>query len=314
MSILTGEYVFAAKVESTYGVDATPDTTLNAMRVKANIDIAKTDVEAMDYDAGRTGSKGSIEKKRWVEGSLDAYQAGSGTAILPVALTPLLKAAGLAVTVQADHVAITLDDIVNASSVTGKFFRGTVSQTQLGARSSWEIELSLDALPRVRFPNYMALYSPQVVGAKPANVDLSAFKNPKPITPVNFVVKSVFGYDADIAKVVIKGGNEVVYVPESQSIEIIDRNVTVDIEFKEPTPDVFDFYGALGSYGAINLQIGQDVVDEGDIFEVAMPNAQLSTLSQSERNKIAYLNATFELVPTASNNEITMRHWQFCIS
>lgn len=307
MSILLGEYVYAAKVETTYGTDATPDTTLNAMRVKANIDIAKVDLEAMDYDAGRVGAKGSLEKRRWVEGSLDAYLAGSGTKNVAPAITPLLRAAALTVTAGVSDVVIGLDDIANAASVTGKFYRGTAAQTQLGARCDWEIELSVDNLPRLKFPNYKALYQAQVNGAKPASVDLSAFKNPLPTDPVSFVTQSVFGYNAAISKVTIKGGNEVVYVPESASVEIINRKVTVDIELKEPTPDVKDFYSLIGSYGVIDLQHGQDVVNEGNIFEANVPNAQLTNVSQSERNGISYLTCAFECIPTAANNEITMK-------
>ena len=96
-------------------------------------------------------------------------------------------------------------------------------------------------------------------------------------------------------------------MPESKSVEIIDRNVTIDIEFAEPSPDVKDFWSLLGSYGEIELQNGQDTVDEGYIFEAFAGNAQLSSLDTSERNKKSYLNATFELVPTAVNNELAMK-------
>jgi len=308
MPILTGEYVFAAKVETTYGTDSTPTTVLNAMRVKANIDIAKVELEGMEYDSGRTGAKGSLEKRRWVEGSLDAYLAGSGTAIGIPAIAPLMQAAGLKLTVNGTtDVAVTLDDIANAASITGKFYRGTALQTQVGARCDWEIELSVDNLPRIRFPNYKAIYTPQVNGAKPAAADLSAFLNPLPTDPISFVTQSIFGFNAQISKVTIKGGNEVVYVPESASVEIVDRKVTVDVEFKEPTPDVKDFYELIGNYGVINLQHGQNVVNVGNIFEANIANAQLTNVSKSERNKISYLNCSFECISTAANNEITMK-------
>jgi hypothetical protein len=309
MTILKGEFVFAAKVEATYGVDVTPDTTLNAMRVKANIEIAKVDLEAMDYDAGRTGAKGSLEKRRWVEGSLEGYLAGSGTAVGIPAIAPLMQAAGLKLAVNGStHVDIELDDISNAKSVTGKFWRGTAAQTQVGARCDWEIELSVDSLPRLKFPSYKAIYQAQVNGAKPATVDLTAFTNPLPTDPISFVTQSIFGFDASISKVTIKGGNEVIYMPESASVQIVDRKVTIDIEFKEPTPDVKDFYELIGTYGAIDLQHGQDTVNLGNIFEANVANAQLINVSSSERNKMSYLNCSFECVPTAANNEITMKH------
>jgi hypothetical protein len=203
--------------------------------------------------------------------------------------------------------ALLVTDIANAASISAKFYRGTALQTQLGARCDWEIELSVDSLPRIKFPNYKAIYSAQINGAKPAAADLSAFLNPLPTDPVSFVTQSIFGFNAEISKVTIKGGNEVVYVPESASVEIVDRKVTIDVEFKEPTPNVKDFYELIGSYGVINLQHGQDTVNVGNIFEANAANAQLTNVSKSDRNKISYLNCSFECIPTAANNELTMK-------
>jgi hypothetical protein len=305
-TILTGEYLFLAILEASYAGGPSPTAAANAMRVKANLTLSDVETEDMDYDAGVIGEKGSVEIRRMVTGDLAGYYAGSGTANLPSAITPLLKAAGLVITPDTDHVDITLGDITAAGSIKGMFYRGTASQVQPGARMGCEIEFSVDSLPRVRFPNYKALYNKQTNGAKPTGIDLSAFKNPRPTNPTRFTTKNIFGYDASISKVVIKIENEVAYLPESASVEIIDRMVSLEIEFKEPTPDVKDFYDLMFTYGAIDLQIGQDVVDEGHIFENHTANAQLTAVSQTERNKVAYLNCTFKCIPTAANNDTTM--------
>ena len=305
-AILEGEQLFVGAVESTYATDATPTAALNALRVKTNINPAKVDFEDKDYDSGMMGAKGKLEKRRWVEGDIEAYLAGSGTANVVSALSPLLRAAGFKVSTDADKVDITLDELSNTASITGKFWRSTVSQTLLGARMDWVIELSEDALPRFNFPSFKALYSKQVNGAKPTGIDLSAFLNPKPTSQVNFVTQNVLGYAATIAKVSIKGNNEVVYVPASGTIEIVSRKVTIDIELKEPTPDMKDFFDSIGNYGAIDLQHGQNTVDEGHIFEFHMPNAQLHDVTKTTRNKIGYLNCSFECIPTEPNNEFTM--------
>jgi hypothetical protein len=305
-TILTGEYLFLAIAETTYAGGDDPTTAANAMRVKANLSLSDVQTEDMDYDSGVVGEKGAVEIRRMVTGDLAGYYAGSGTAILPTALTPLLKAAGLTVTPAADHVALALGDITAAGSVRGQFFRGTASQMQPGARMGCEIEFSVDSLPRVRFPNYKALYNKQTNGAKPTGIDLTAFKNPRPTNPLRFTIKSIFGYTASISKFVVKIENVVEYLPESGAVEIIDRKVMLEIEFKEPTPDVKDFYDLMFTYGAIDLQVGQDTVDEGHIFEANVANAQLTAVSQTERNKVAYLNCTFKCVPTAANNDITM--------
>lgn len=305
--IFTGDSIAVAATEATYGTDAAPTAAANAMRVKSSFSLAKIDLEAMDYDAGRPGSKGSIEKNRWVEGNMDGYLAGAGTATGIDPLAPLLKSAGLTLTPAADHVAIGLADLTAMDSTSVKFFRGKVRHDILGLRSDWEIKLSVDNLPKVTFPNAKGLYSSPSVEASLQNADLSAFKNPLSIDPVNFVKQQIFGFDAAIAEITIKGGNNVVFVPEANEMRIIDRQITVDVTFREPLPTVKNFYDLVGTYGAIAIQLGQDVVDEGRIFEAGVDNAQLVDISNTERHGQSYLQAKFECVPTARNNDIWMK-------
>ncbi|WP_102798970.1 hypothetical protein [Bowmanella denitrificans] len=304
--ILEGDQWLAAAVETNYGEDASPTAAANAMRVKANFDI-DVQAEEMNYDAGKPGAKGQLEKYRVVQGSLEGYLAPSGTATVPPALVPLLRGAGFNVNVGASSVDLSLVDPMASASVTGKFYRGLNRRDLLGMRSDWEIGIKKGGLATLKFPNARALYSAQAGEAALLAPDFSAYKQPYIPDPVNFTVQNVFGYAANIAEVMIKGNNEVVYSPENGVVMIVDRKVTFDITFEEPNVATRDFESELFTYGALALQLGEDVTDEGKIFEVAAPNAQLVGISRTFINKVSYLQAKFECIGVARNDELTAK-------
>jgi hypothetical protein len=304
--ILEGDMVLVAGVETNYGVDALPTAAANAMRVKSNIQAVVLDTEEMNYDAGRPGAKGSLEKSRKATGSLDGYLAGSGTAVTPVALTPLLKSAGLSVVADVDKVNITPSDITEQDSCTLKFFRGKNRHDILGWRSDWELMLNVDSLPTLKFPNGQGLSSNPIAEAGLQNADLTSFINPLPTDPTHFVVQSVFGETVQISDFKVSGGNSVDYIPEANEVRIIDRKITLSITFREPLVADFDWYALLNTYGAIAVQLGQDAVDEGRIWEVNCANAQLKNLTPTFRKGISYFQAEFDCVPTVRNNDIAM--------
>lgn len=304
--ILDGDQVLVAKVETVYGTDSAPTDALNAMRVKSNIQAVVLDTEEMNYDAGRPGAKGKLEKSRKSTGSLDGYLAGSGTANLPVALTPLMKSAGLSVVAAAAQVDITPADISEQDSCTLKFFRGKNRHDILGWRSDWELTLNVDSLPTFKFPNGQGLSSNPVAEAGLQNAVLTAFKDPLPVDPVHFVVQSIFGQTVAISEFKAMGGNTVEYIPEANEVRITDRKVTVSATFREPLVADFDWYAQINQYGALAVQLGQDTVDEGRIWTVDVVNAQLVNISTTTRKGVSYLQVDFDCVPLSRNSDIAM--------
>lgn len=304
--ILTGDFVVVAAVESTYGTDALPTSAANAMQVKAGIQAVELDTEEMNYDSGRPGAKGKLEKSRKASGSLDGYLAGSGTANTPIPLTPLLKSAGLNVVAAADKVDITPADITEQDSCTVKFYRGKNRHDILGWRSSWEIMLNVDSLPTIKFPGGMGLSSNPIAEAGLQDADLSSFYDPLPVDPIHFVTQSVFGQSVAMSECTINGGVKVEYIPEANECRITDRKVTLSITFREPLVADYDWYAQINKYGPIAIQLGQDVVDEGRIFEGNTANAQLTNLTTTERKGISYLKADFDCVPLSRNSDIAM--------
>jgi hypothetical protein len=123
---------------------------------------------------------------------------------------------------------------------------------------------------------------------------------------LHFVVQSIFGADVLIAQITVKGGNSVQYIPEANEVRIVDRKVTISVLFREPLIADKDWFALLNTYGAIAVQLGQDTVDEGKIWEVNSANAQLASLSQTMRNGVSYLQAEFDAVPLSRNSDITM--------
>ncbi|MDZ7870782.1 MAG: hypothetical protein U5L02_16550 [Rheinheimera sp.] len=99
--ILEQDTCVLAAVETVYGTDKAPTAAANAMRVKADMTLLDGDQEAIEFDAGRGGSKGSIQRNKKISGTLTGYVAGVSAAGTAPAIAPLLQAAGLKSTVMA---------------------------------------------------------------------------------------------------------------------------------------------------------------------------------------------------------------------
>jgi len=304
--ILEGDQYVSAKVESSYSDDAAPTAALNGMRLKTQFDI-DVQAEELNYDAGRAGSKGQLEKYRIMTGSLEGYLAPSGTKNVAPAIMPFLRSAGFNAAVGADSVDLSLTEPLDSASSTAYFFRGKNRRRLLGLMSDWEINIKKGSHAMLKFPNAMALYQAQTGEASLTTPDLTAFKNPFVPDAVNFTKQNIMGFDANVSEVSLKGGNEVVFSPENGRILTTGRKLTADVTFQEPDVATRDFEVSLMQYGVLDFQLGTDVTDEGYIFECTAPNAQLVSLSRTFIDGISYLQTTFELVPTARNNEFTAK-------
>lgn len=304
--ILEGDQYLISKVEAAYATDATPTAMLNAMRVKTQFDI-DVQAEELNFDAGRAGSKGQLEKYRIMKGSLEGYLAPSGTKNVAPAITPLLKSAGFTVSAGSDSVDLSLTEPMDSSSTTNYFFRGKNRRRLLGLMSDWEINIKKGSHAMLKFPNAMALYQAQTAEAGLTTPTLTAFKSPFVADAVNFTKQKVMGFDANISEVTIKGGNQVVFSPENGRILNTGRKITADVTFQEPDVATKDFEAELMKYGVLHFQLGTDVTNVGNIFECSALNAQLVSVGRTAIDGISYLQTTFELVPTARNNEFTAK-------
>lgn len=306
--ILEQDTVCLAAVETVYGQDATPTAAANAMRVKVDLTLLDGDQEAMEFDAGRGGSKGSIQRNKRITGSLTSYLAAAGVVDTPPAITPLLQMAGLKPTVTATEKVVFTPVSNNYDSATLHVFRGKIKHPVLGARSNLELSLGTSALPKFTFNNLIGLFvDPSQVGAF-QNADFSAFTNPLITDPVSITKMKLFGQDVNMAELMFKMGSNVVYraVTNDESVQITDRRPQVEITFEEPMLADFNWWNKLSTYGSLEYQLGQDTVDDGHIFALDIPNLQLSSIEPTLIDGISHLKCVLDVVPTARDNDFEM--------
>jgi hypothetical protein len=300
--------VTLAKVETTYGTDATPTGAANAMRVKANLTFLDGDQEAMEYDAGRGGSKGSIQRNKRVTGDLTCYLSGVGTAGTAPAFGPLLQMAGLKPTITAAEKVVYTPVSDNYDSCTLHVFRGKIKHPMLGARANMELSLGTNALPKFTFNNLIALFADPTQVAAFQTVDFSGFENPLVTDPVSITKMNLFGQAVNMSELMFKMGNTVTYrsVTNDESVQITNRKPQIEITVEEPLLADFNWWEKLSTFGALEYQLGDDVTDEGSIVELNVPNVQLISIAPSITDGISHLKMVLDIVPTARDNDFEL--------
>ncbi|MBZ9612141.1 phage tail tube protein [Rheinheimera maricola] len=297
-----------AAVETVYGTDAAPTAAANAMRVKADLTLHDGDQEDLEFDAGRGGSKGAVQRNKRVTGSMTAYVAGSGAVDTPPAIGPLLQMCGLKPTITATEKVVYAPVSTNHDSCTVHVFRGKLKHPMLGARSSVDISLGPDALPKFTFNSIIGLFADPTQVASFQNADFSQFENPLVTDPVSITKMQLFGQDINMSSMTFKLGNTVTYraVTNDESVQITQRRPQVEITFEEPLINDFNWWNKVSTYGTLAYQIGEDVTDAGQIFELAIPNLQLRQLNTTMIDGISHLVMTLDVVPTARDNDFEM--------
>lgn len=297
-----------AKVETTYGVDPAPTGAANAMRAKVNLTYLDGDQEALEYDAGRGGSKGSVQRNKRVTGDITCYLSGSGTAGTIPAFGPFLQMAGLKPTVTAGEKVVYTPVSDNYDSTALHVFRGKVKHPMLGARANLELSLGPNALPKFTFNNFIALFvDPTQVGAF-QTADFSAFENPLVTDPVSITKMNLFGQEVNMSELMFKMGNTVTFrsVTNDQSVQITNRKPQLEITFEEPLLAVYNWWEQLSQFGALEYQLGDDVADEGSIVELNVPNVQIISITPSITDGISHLKMVLDIVPTARDNDFEL--------
>ncbi|GAB2927454.1 phage tail tube protein [Rheinheimera gaetbuli] len=297
-------------VETVYGTDIAPTAAANAMMVSVDLSLHDGDQEDLEYDAGRGGSKGAVQRNKRITGSLTGYVAGSGAVDTPPAIAPLLQMCGLVPTITATEKVVYSPVSTDHDSCTLHIFRGKIKHVALGVRANLEISLGPDALPKFTFNNLIGLFVDPTQVAAFQNADFSQFGNPLVTDPVSITKMNLFGQAVKMASMTFRLGNTVTYraVTNDESAQITGRKPQVELTFEEPLINDFNWWDKVSTYGALEYQIGDDVADIGKIFGLDIPNLQLRTLTPTIIDGISHLTAVCDVVPTARDNDFTITY------
>ena len=274
--------VILAKIEVTEGTDPTPTGAANAIM------IGEPSITPL---AGGTADRGLVRQTLGAATVLPVNShvlvefpveiAGAGAAGTAPAYGPLLRACGLAETINAG-VDVQYDPVsVDPESVTVYFYADANFHKLLGARGNARIALPPNDVPHLMFA-FTGLWVAPANAALPTPT-LTAFKDPLPVSKTNTPTFSLHAFAGVMESMEIDLGNQVVHRdrPGSARVLISDRVSTGTVGLQSPALGTKDFFaiakaGTLGALQVIHGTVAGNIV-QVDAPRCSSPNPPTPT-------------------------------------
>lgn len=182
--------VILAKIESTYGTDATPTGASDALLVsEVSINPLVAQNVSRDLVRGYLGGSEQLVGTAYVEVSFSIEFVGSGTATTAPAWGKLLKACGMVETLQTASVDYTPDSTPTDSLTIFYYLDGQLHKL-LGARGTFQLAMGIGERPLLKFR--FVGKDGGLTAASNASPTLTAWKTPLVVTDTN-TADMVFG-------------------------------------------------------------------------------------------------------------------------
>lgn len=227
-----------AKVETTYGTDASPTGTANAMLV-SNLSINPLNAGNVDRDNIRSyfGANEQLVGTAYVECGFDVELVGRGTAGVAPAWGALMKGCGWSETTSSGTRVEYLPTTPGTDGLTIYWYDDGALHKVIGARGTFSIRATIGTRPVLSF-RFLGLDA-GVTAAAVASTTLTAFQTPQVVTDSNTGDVSLNGtyattpaYNNGTAYVSqgieIDVGNQVVHTPllGGETVDITGRTVS----------------------------------------------------------------------------------------
>ena len=173
-----------AKLETSYGTDASPTGTANAMLV-SNLSINPLNAGNVDRDLVRSyfGGSEQLLGTAYVECGFDVELQASGTSGTPPAWAPLMKMCGFAETTSSGTRVDYLPSTPGTDSVTIYWYDDGLLHKAIGCRGTFSLKATIGVRPVLSF-RAIGLDAGAPAGT-PSNVTYSSFKTPLVVTDSN---------------------------------------------------------------------------------------------------------------------------------
>ncbi len=303
MPLLSRKRTILAKTETTYGVDPTPTGAANAILVR-NLNITPLNAELVSRDLVRPylGASEQLIASSYVTVEFEVEMAGSGAAGTAPGYDPLLKACGLASTVDAG-VSVTYAPVsATFGSCTIYYNVDGVLHKVTGARGNVEMQIEVGQIPVFRF-TFTGLYNAPTDTAAPS-VTYTAFQTPLAANSDNTSAFSLYSYSGALQSLNVNLNNAVTYrtLIGAEDVLMTDRQVGGTAVFEAPTIAQKDYWSlALGTtLGSLDITHGTTA---GNKVQISSARAKINNPTYQDANGIHMLQAPFNLVPSTSGND-----------
>ncbi len=305
-----------AKIESTYGTDATPTEAANAILI-SNASITPLAAQNVSRDLIRPYMGGSEQLlgANYVELSFDVELAGSGAAGTAPAYGALLRACGFAETITAS--VRTEYNLVTpvADSVSIYYFSDGVKHVAKGCRGDVSFKLGANGRPVMSF-KFLGLDG-GIAAATPSALTLTGFKTPLAVTEAN-TGDITFGATYTAATPTLTGGtgypsqgleislgNSVSHTPllGGETIDVSNRDASGKLSLDLTAAQEVTFIGNVktNTVQSVGLMHGTTAGYKVMLF---MPSVQLTNPSKADVNGRLLIGFDLRVIPSSGNDEL----------
>ncbi len=290
-----------AKVETTYGQDATPTGAANAIQV-TEITITPMNGQTVVHDYVRPdlGARPEIPVDTHVLLEFKVSAQGSGTPGTPPGWGTLMRGCAMAEVITPGTSAAYHPVSSNEEALTMYFnIDGNLHKT-VGAKGSVAMDFTSGQLPFFTF-KFVGLYVGPAAAAAPA-IDLTPFKTPLPVNDANTPTFTLHGYQGILKTLTLDVGANAVHrdYPNSRSVIVSDRKGSGKTSLQAPSLADKDFFADALNVVLDELQLVHGTV-AGSIVQVDAPKIQVKNPTYSDDQGVAMLD--MDLVPTPNTGD-----------
>lgn len=308
---LTRKQLILVKKETTYGTDATPTNALNAV-MTGDISITPLAGDSVQRNVIRPyfGNSQNIMVTKYVTIDFEVELVGSGTAGTAPQFSALMQACGFAETIVAStsvtYLPITLTSVTQTGTSASIYFqRDGIKHILLGARGTFNIDMTVKQLPKIKFTmtgllgtiTDSALNTAGLVYTAPAPVAVSS-TNTTPVT--------IHGHTPILESFTLDMANDVKFraLVGSESVVFTDRKPKGNIKIEQPTLATKDFFSIAqnSTLGTMSITHG---LTAGNIVKIesATNGLGIDAPKYADNDGVVMLDMGLTFIPTSAGND-----------
>lgn len=306
MALKFRKKIILAKIETTYGTDATPTGAANAILCR-NVEIRPLEGETESRDLVRSniGAQQVIHVGTRVGITFEVEAAGAGAAGTAPAYGPLLRACAMSETISAGTSAVYNPIDSAEEAVTLYFFIDGQKHAMTGVRGDWALTAEAKKIPFYRF-TLVGLWVDPASVANPTPT-FTAFQTANHVSKANTPTFTLHGLAAKLQKLEVTGGVKAVYrnLVGVEEVAIADRDGSGNCLIEAPVLSSKNFFtiAKADTLGALQLVHGTAA---GAIVQFDAANVQVDNPRYGEQDSIAMLQMDLRFVATAANNDYSI--------
>lgn len=299
--------ILLAGIEATYGTDPVPTGAANAI-LATNVTLSPMEGNDVSRDLERPyfGAQPTVPTELHAKLTYDVELAPSGTAGTPPGWGPLLRACGVAETINVG-VSVVYNPITDSpESATHYVWIGGTLYKITGCRGTATFKVNAQGVPTINF-QFQGLFTTPTETAR-VTPDLTGFKKPLVATSVNTPTFTVGGTAFVLRTFAMAMGNTIEnrFLIGSESVLITDRAETIDATVQAVKVSTFDPFTLAENETTQDVELVHGT-GAGAIATLSAPTAQMQRL-QGLQNAQNILEWPLRLVPlpAAGNDQWTL--------